>query len=83
MQNHLRVARESTWFEIGGVVTFAALVAIIVNVTRFELSGAPLVLAGIVVAIVPALLWLSAFYRQDRIEPEQRQFVVGVFILGA
>jgi RsiW-degrading membrane proteinase PrsW (M82 family) len=83
MQNHLRVARESTWFEIGGVVAFAALVAIIVNVTRFELSGAPLVLAGIVVAIVPALLWLSAFYRQDRIEPEPRQFVIGVFILGA
>ncbi len=83
MQNHWRVARESTWLEIGGVVLFAVLVAAVVSITQLSLSGLPLVGAGIVLALVPAALWLAAFYRQDRIEPEPRQYVIGIFILGA
>ncbi|MBI5301546.1 MAG: PrsW family intramembrane metalloprotease [Chloroflexi bacterium] len=83
MQNHLRVARESVWLEMIGIAVFAGLVALAANALRLELNGLPLVLAGIVLALVPALLWLSAFYRQDRIEPEPRQYVIGIFILGA
>jgi len=83
VQNHLRVARESTWLEIGGVIVFAALVAAIAGATQLTLTGLPLIGAGIMLALVPALLWLSAFYRQDRIAPEPRQYVLGIFILGA
>lgn len=83
MQNHQRVANESTWLEIGGVVLFAAVVVAITNLTHPQLSGVALVAAGVVVAIVPAILWLVAFYRQDRIEPEPRTYVIGVFVLGA
>jgi protease PrsW len=42
-----------------------------------------LVLVGIVLAFVPALIWLVAFYRQDSLEPEPKQYVVGMFVLGA
>jgi RsiW-degrading membrane proteinase PrsW (M82 family) len=34
-------------------------------------------------AIVPALIWLFAFLQQDRLEPEPKRYVFGVFILGA
>lgn len=37
---------------------------------------------GIALAIVPALLWLSIFYAQDRSNPEPRHFVAGVAILS-
>lgn len=40
-------------------------------------------LAGVVVAAVPALLWLGYFYLQDRLEPEPKHYVAGVFLLGA
>jgi RsiW-degrading membrane proteinase PrsW (M82 family) len=44
-----------------------------------ELS-APL---AMIIAGVPAALWLGFFYLQDRHEPEPKDFVVGVFVLGA
>lgn len=37
---------------------------------------------AIVVAGVPASLWLAFFYLQDRYEPEPMHFVFGVFLLG-
>jgi RsiW-degrading membrane proteinase PrsW (M82 family) len=42
-----------------------------------------LFLAGIVLAIAPAGVWLWLSYQQDRIEPEPRGMVLGVFALGA
>ncbi|MBI4786884.1 MAG: PrsW family intramembrane metalloprotease [Chloroflexi bacterium] len=83
MRNHLRVARESVWVQIGGVLLFVAAVAAVSNFARPQLSGTALVAAGIVLAVVPAALWLWMFYREDRFEPEPRQYVVGVFFLGA
>jgi RsiW-degrading membrane proteinase PrsW (M82 family) len=44
-------------------------------------QGAQLVL-GLALAIVPAVLWLSIFYAQDRSQPEPRHFVIGVAILA-
>ena len=83
MQNHMRVARESVLLQIGGVVIFAALVAALSTMTHIQFSGNGLIVAGVVVAIVPAMLWLWMFYQQDRIEPEPRQYVLGMFVLGA
>ncbi|MBI5034438.1 MAG: PrsW family intramembrane metalloprotease [Chloroflexi bacterium] len=83
MRNHLLVARESVWVQVAGVLIFAALVAAVDNLARPQLSGNALIGAGIVLAIVPAVLWLWMFYRQDRFEPEPRQYVIGVFVLGA
>jgi RsiW-degrading membrane proteinase PrsW (M82 family) len=68
--------------EIGAVVLFAAIVAVLAGVFNPRLEGAPLILAGLVLAIVPALLWLATFYRLDRVEPEPKHYVFGVFMLG-
>lgn len=38
---------------------------------------------AVLLAAVPALLWLGYFYLQDRKEPEPKHYVFGVFLLGA
>jgi RsiW-degrading membrane proteinase PrsW (M82 family) len=41
------------------------------------------VLAGIILALVPAVIWLTIFYAQDVREPEPKRLVLSVFVLGA
>ena len=78
--------RRSVWasgaVQIVGLLLFVGLVAGLVSVTDLALDGPALVLAGIVLALIPALLWLGFFYQQDRLEPEPKQFILGVFLLG-
>ena len=78
--------RRSVWasgvVQIGGVLVVVGLVAVIVSRTKLVLDGAALVWAGIVLALIPALLWLGFFYQQDRLEPEPKGFVLAVFLLG-
>ena len=45
-------------------------------------SPAGLLITGIIMSLVPAVLWLAFFYRQDRLEPEPKEMVLEVFILG-
>jgi RsiW-degrading membrane proteinase PrsW (M82 family) len=40
-------------------------------------------LTGVFLALVPAAIWLTFFYMQDRAEPEPKSFILGVFALGA
>ncbi len=40
-------------------------------------------LAAIALSAIPALLWLGYFYVQDLHEPEPKEFVLGVYLLGA
>lgn len=49
----------------------------------FDLSETARLVVGLVLAVVPALLWLGLFYAQDHLEPEPHHYVVGLFILGA
>lgn len=69
---------------VGAVVIFAALVALVFGLfPDLRFTGTWLVVAGVVMAIVPAAIWLLAFYVQDRLEPEPKSYVLGVFLLGA
>lgn len=68
---------------VGAVVIFAAILAILFGLLDLKIEGGWLVVAGLVMAIVPALIWLFAFLQQDRLEPEPKRYVFGVFILGA
>jgi RsiW-degrading membrane proteinase PrsW (M82 family) len=47
---------------------------------RHPVHLAPIV--AVVVAAAPALLWLGYFYKQDRLEPEPKGYVFGVYLLG-
>lgn len=74
------------WASLIGVailVVFVALVALIADLTQPRLEGVPLVVVGVVLALVPALIWLALFYLQDVREPEPKQLVLAVFVLGA
>ena len=69
--------------QIVALLAFVAVVVFIVKLFRPQLSGLGLVLAGILLSVVPAVIWLAFFYAQDYREPEPKQLVIGVFVLGA
>jgi RsiW-degrading membrane proteinase PrsW (M82 family) len=78
---------QSLW--LADIVTIGLLIGFVVLIYIFELLLSPqfgssaLLAAGIVLTLVPALLWLWFFYRRDVAEPEPRGMVLGVFVLGA
>ena len=73
----------STIVALLGLLAYVLLVEIIVSFAKPNLRGLPLVAVGIVLALIPALLWLVVFYLQDRLEPEPKGYVLGIFSLGA
>jgi RsiW-degrading membrane proteinase PrsW (M82 family) len=63
-----------------GFVLLAGLIELVAGLRDAISLGA--VLAGVMAAI-PAALWLGVFYLMDRHEPEPKQLVAGVCVLGA
>lgn len=79
-----RAAAGPLLLTVGAVVIFAAVIALIFGLfPDLRFTGPWLVIAGVIMAIVPAAIWLLAFYLQDRLEPEPKSYVLGVFLLGA
>jgi len=72
----------STVVGVVALLAFVGLVSLLANVTQLSLTGTPLVLVGIVLSLVPAVIWLGVFVQQDRLEPEPKRFILGVFVLG-
>jgi len=48
-----------------------------------QFTPTTLVITGLVMALVPAVVWLAFFYRRDRLEPEPKHLVLQMVILGA
>ena len=70
------------------LLVFVALVIGLDAAFKPQLGGLGLLLVGIILALVPAGLWLTFFYVQDRVEPEPvgqvaRIFVIGLALAGA
>jgi RsiW-degrading membrane proteinase PrsW (M82 family) len=76
--------RKGMWTAIAAlIVGLAAFVAAVFFLApENALSGPALVAVGLLLALVPAVIWLVVFYLQDRAEPEPKQYLVGVFVLG-
>ncbi|HMP40901.1 MAG TPA: PrsW family glutamic-type intramembrane protease [Roseiflexaceae bacterium] len=83
MRSRFQSATQSAVVEVIGIVIFAAVVALLAGALSPNIDGMTLIVVGVVRAVVPAAIWLTAFYRQDRLEPEPKQYVLGVFLLGA
>lgn len=71
-----------------GLLVFVGAVVALDAALQPQLSGITLVLTGLLLALVPAALWLVFFYQQDRLEPEPvgnvaRMFVIGLALAGA
>ena len=65
------------------LVVFVVVVYVLDAVIHPVFTGTTLVMTGIVLALVPAAIWLVFFYQQDSLEPEPVGYVLGVFALGA
>ncbi len=79
--------RRGSWRSLLALVVALILFVVIVYAVNalFKpvLSGAALVLVGVLMALIPAAIWLLFFYQQDRLEPEPAGYILGVFALGA
>ena len=79
-----RQIRASFWraglLSLGGLALFVLFVGL---VPQPRLEGVPLLAVGILLALVPAVIWLVFFYLQDRREPEPKRVVLRVFLFGA
>jgi RsiW-degrading membrane proteinase PrsW (M82 family) len=65
------------------LVGFVVVVYLLDGLLQPTFDRLTLPLIGIALALVPAALWLAFFYRRDRLEPEPKGMVLGVFVLGA
>jgi len=66
-----------------GLLIFVGIIEVIVAVLNPQLSGFWLGLVSLLLAIIPAAIWLAVFYSVDRVEPEPKQYVIGVAVLAA
>src|SRR5262245_18112173 len=73
-----------TEFElIAGLVGFVALIVLIELIAGIHEAVNLGPILAVVVAGIPAILWLGFFYLMDRHEPVPKQLVAGVCVLGA
>lgn len=71
--------------DVASIVILIAFVLVLYAVDTLvqpQVGDETLAAIGLLLAIIPAVVWLAFFYRQDRLEPEPRTMVVGVFLLG-
>lgn len=68
---------------IVGLVLFVLAVQYLARTALGGLSGAGLLIVNLIVALVPAIVWLAVFYLQDRVEPEPKGYILLIFIGGA
>lgn len=73
---------QSAILAVIGVLVFVGIVVGLDAAFQPQLSGTPLIIVGVVLAIVPAVLWLVFFYLQDHLEPEPKHEVFKIFIVG-
>ena len=75
------------WWQsaILSVIVVLVLVGVVVGLDsaiKPQMSGTSLMLVGVLLAIIPAVLWLIFFYFQDRLEPEPKKEVFKIFLVG-
>jgi RsiW-degrading membrane proteinase PrsW (M82 family) len=79
--------RRGSWRSIlalvAALVVFVGAVYALDAIIEPAFTPSTLILTGVILALVPAGIWLLFFYQQDRLEPEPAGNVLGVFALGA
>ncbi len=83
---HIAHNRRSFWLaslmELGGLLIFVAFFNLISGIGR-NMGEPGLILLGLLMSLVPAVLWLMFFYRLDRLEPEPKTKLFMIFGLSA
>ncbi|MFN5928720.1 MAG: hypothetical protein ACK45X_11465 [Roseiflexaceae bacterium] len=74
------------WLAGLGMVAGLAVLSLLLSwIPSAVLTGLPVLARvgfAIALTLIPALLWVFIFMRQDRLEPEPREYVLGLFVLG-
>jgi protease PrsW len=73
----------SNWVTLALLALFLLVAYAVEYLVQPIFSSTGLLVTGIIMALVPAVLWLGFFYRQDSLEPEPKGMVIEVFLLGA
>jgi RsiW-degrading membrane proteinase PrsW (M82 family) len=81
------VRQRAAWWQsailaVVGVLVFVGIVIGLDAAFQPQLTGTSLIIVGIILATVPAILWLVFFYLQDHVEPEPKREVFKIFIVG-
>ena len=79
---HRKGHYRTTYIAIVSLLVFVALVYGFDVLIKPAFSGVGLIVAGIVLSLIPAALWLFVFYQQDRAEPEPVGYVGRMFVIG-
>lgn len=84
---HIAHNRRGFWIAaliaLVGLLAFVGIFNLLFDRIGDGLGGFTLIGLGLLMSLVPAGLWLGFFYRMDRLEPEPKEKLIGVFILGA
>lgn len=72
----------STVVAVIGLLAFVAIVIGLEIALKPSPTGAGMLLIGVILALIPAILWLVVFYAQDRLEPEPKPEVAKIFFIG-
>ena len=68
---------------IVGLLLFTLIVSALSPAIGALPRGLPLISVGLVVSLVPAVIWLAFFIWQDQYEPEPKGYIFGIFLMGA
>ena len=86
MNSHVPRERGSVWqADVASIIILVVFVVIVYGIEQFiqpSFTASGLLITGIILAIVPAIIWLAFFYRRDRLEPEPKHMVFRLFLLG-
>ncbi|MCA9946331.1 MAG: PrsW family intramembrane metalloprotease [Ardenticatenaceae bacterium] len=78
--------RSGLWqADIASIVLLVLFVLVIFGLEAWlqpQFTPTSLVITGILMALVPAVVWLAFFYRRDRLEPEPKHLILQMVILG-
>jgi RsiW-degrading membrane proteinase PrsW (M82 family) len=73
----------TVWILFAGLVALGLLMQQVGPALTPLLTGGTLIVAGLILAVLPALIWLFVFRHLDQLEPENLHHLLGVMILGA
>ncbi len=78
--------RRGSWRSYLALVVSLLVVVVLVylldSAIKPVFNQTSLLLTGVILALIPAAIWLAFFYLQDRLEPEPVGYVLGIFVLG-
>ena len=73
----------STFISLAGLLLIVLVAYIIEKAINLDFNKDLLKVISLVIAVIPPILWLTIFYRQDRMNPEPKGLVFKTLILGA